>query len=294
MSAQKVLVFGPTGGVGGAAALEAFNRGAEVHLAMRDTKKATPNLPDSLPRVQADLTDPASIEKAVRETGTTIAFIYITFMKDMHPAAKALKKGGIKHVVLLSSFTVYPTRETAFADGIISKVHAEAEIALEDTGIEYTTVRPMYFANNLWGIKDMLKSGNMYLYRPDSLDDYIAREDIGAVAGAKLASGGAGEVIPLCGPQLISKKEAWDIVGEELGKKLNYVEITKEQFLDQFKKAGHPEMVGQVLVKQSDKPLDEKYPDALYKEASGNIKKYTGREPTRFREWVKKHKAEAE
>lgn len=64
MAARKVIVFGPTGAVGSAAARTAASLGAEVTLAMRDTAKVIPGLDDekekngAFERTQADLTNP--------------------------------------------------------------------------------------------------------------------------------------------------------------------------------------------------------------------------------------------
>src|SRR5690242_4097198 len=69
-SKQTVLVFGPTGAVGCAAAIEAHRRGAHVWLAMRDTSKKIDGLSESdleserFSRVQADLDKPDTLKRA--------------------------------------------------------------------------------------------------------------------------------------------------------------------------------------------------------------------------------------
>jgi NAD(P)-dependent dehydrogenase (short-subunit alcohol dehydrogenase family) len=70
-----VIVFGPTGAVGRAVAIEASKRGAKVWLAMRTTDKAINGINredeerGAFQRVQADLFDPESVVKAVKESG---------------------------------------------------------------------------------------------------------------------------------------------------------------------------------------------------------------------------------
>ena len=44
---DNVIIFGPTGAVGTAAAREAGKRGAKVWLAMRDTNKKIPGLDET-------------------------------------------------------------------------------------------------------------------------------------------------------------------------------------------------------------------------------------------------------
>lgn len=85
MSSVKAIIFGATGAVGRAADLEAQSRGAQVTLAMRNTKKPIPGFTPELEkklsftRVQADLSDPKSVQRAVSESGATVAFSYILF-----------------------------------------------------------------------------------------------------------------------------------------------------------------------------------------------------------------------
>jgi uncharacterized protein YbjT (DUF2867 family) len=144
-SEEKVLVFGPTGAVGSAAALEAHRRGANVFLAMRDTKKPIEGLDDSegYMRIQADLSDPETVRKAIEVSGAKIAFVYmIHASKDsMASTFRTMKEAGIHYVVLLSSFTIKgaPEDETNMVN-YIPRAHALTEIALRDSGIPYTAV----------------------------------------------------------------------------------------------------------------------------------------------------------
>ncbi len=72
---SNVLVFGATGKVGSVVALEIHSSGARITMALRDVSQ--PNkwiCPDQehaagLQRVTADLTDPAAVARAVRQTG---------------------------------------------------------------------------------------------------------------------------------------------------------------------------------------------------------------------------------
>src|SRR5258707_699844 len=80
---DNVIVFGPTGAVGGAAALEAGKRGAKVWLAMRDTNKVVDGITDEqerdgkFVRVKADLSDPETVKQAVQLSGAKAAYVYL-------------------------------------------------------------------------------------------------------------------------------------------------------------------------------------------------------------------------
>ena len=106
-SKKNVIIFGPTGAVGCAAALEAHRRGASVWLAMRDVNKHISGLDSTefgYTRVQADLSQPSSLAHAVQQSSATTAFVYTMFASGDHMAGSfaALKSAGITYIVLLS------------------------------------------------------------------------------------------------------------------------------------------------------------------------------------------------
>lgn len=285
MSSPRVLIFGPTGGVGKAAAAEAHRRGGQVTLAMRDTSKKIEGLPD-LPRVQADLSDPSSISEAVKKSGATAAFVYT--MDDMEPTFKALKEAGIDYVVLLSSWTIYPDdiETAAKTSHAIPMKHAKAEIALQKSGLKFSPVRPLYFASNVTFESAGIKKGEVGVLNPDGVWDYIAPEDIGTVAGAKLFS--EPEIVDVIGPDLITPREAFKIIGDELGREIKIKEIN----YDDFAKSGNP--MAESFAKGTIRKDEEKYPPERRKAALETTRKYEGRDPMSFKEWVKLHRQDLE
>lgn len=108
MACTTAIIFGPTGHVGSAAARTAQQLGAEVVLALRDTRKPVPGLTleqekaGGFKRVQADLTKPETVNAAVQMTGAKRAFIYLAYDTTDHMThtIEALKISGIE---LLSS-----------------------------------------------------------------------------------------------------------------------------------------------------------------------------------------------
>lgn len=156
MTHPKVIVFGPTGAVGSAAARTAHRLEASVTLAMRDTAKSIPGVPsDNAPgytRVHADLIDPSSVSTAVRESGATHAFIYMVHSSPdhMHGTIRALKDAGVSFVVFLSSFTVSGDLHAIRPEDIIDYLHAQVELNLESIfGREhFVALRPGSFASN--------------------------------------------------------------------------------------------------------------------------------------------------
>jgi len=296
---STVIVFGATGDVGSATALEASKRGAKVWLAMRNPDKAIDGitkeqeLQGDFERIQADLTDPESIKKAVRQSGAKAAFIYHAF--GMNDAVQALKEAGIEYVVFLSSFSIGPGQDLRQIppSELIPYVHAQVEIALEDAGMAHTALRPAYFATN--GIRMNLdKSVKPYKARdvaPDLRADCITPNDIGRVGGAVLVkrpSSASKEFIYLCGPQLLTSDEQWDILNKVLGQNVEVVHERPEDHRGFLISKGLPPPLADYLISSTTgATVANWYPDNLLGEWVANIKKYSGYEPTTFEEFAK-------
>lgn len=296
---STVIVFGPTGDVGSATALEASRRGAKVWLAMRNPDKAIDGITKkqeqegNFERIQADLTDPESVKKAVRQSGAKAAFIYHAF--GMNGAVQAMREAGIEYVVFLSSFSIGPGQDLRQIppSELIPYIHAQIEIALEDTGMAHTALRPAYFATN--GIRMNLdKSVKPYKARdayPDLRGDCITPNDIGRVGGAVLVnrpSSASKEFIYLCGPQLLTPDEQWDILNKVSGQNVEVVHESPEDYHGYLISKGLPPPLADYLISSmTGVTVESWYPNNLYGEWVANIKKYSGYEPTTFEEFAK-------
>lgn len=305
MASQNVIVFGPTGAVASSAALHAQKLGANVYLAMRDTAKSVPNLSPSLEasgsftRVQADLSDASSIIAAVKESKATTAFVYRIHGPSMKPSFQALKDAGITFVVFLSSNFVQDVKESYVDPTVyIPWLHAQAEIALEEVFGKgnYVAARPAWFASNISQWNRMIKeNGEIPVISIKTKVDALAPSDVGKVCGGLVAGGkekaGGKDFVRICGPELLSIGDVVRILSKAVGKELKVREVSEEEHSEALAKyAGLPEHFARVItathVRLSQVPApDEMYGDQ-YEESAGNILKYGGEEPLKFKEWV--------
>ncbi|ROW02260.1 hypothetical protein VSDG_02399 [Cytospora chrysosperma] len=297
-----VIVFGPTGNNASVAAQTAHQLGAKVWLAMRDPSKAIPGLTPAAEkagnysRVYADLSKADTVAAAVKAAGATRAFIYIApgtpdYMKG---TAEALKAAGVEFVVLLSSFTIGHTQPADVQPSeSIPYAHARVEITLDELyGPDgYVAVRPGGFATNLLRQKEGIRAGEVKMYGPGFKTDCITPVDMGGVIGTILADGPQDEQrkVFLYGPQILSQKQALEIIGEVLGKEVKVLGIVAEEALAQYLAKGAPKPMAEYMIRS----LGDTNPDledgswlAHYKEGVDNVKKYTGKPATGFREWV--------
>jgi uncharacterized protein YbjT (DUF2867 family) len=294
-SPNTILIFGPTGAVASNTAREVHKRGASVHLAMRETSKPTPELDSSIPRIQADLSDPSSLAKAVQQTHATSAFVYTIFSSPDHMASSftALRDAGIKFIVLLSSFTVRGSPDSGISgEKFIGAVHAKTEVALVESGVKYVAVRPAYFNSNVLWNKAEFKTGEVGLVYPDVVFDFIAPSDIGIVCGAILSSPPAkSENVYLCGPELITQRKAHeDVIAKALGKEVKVKELNEQQWLEKNSFMPPPVLDSLLTGLRESSQGKSAYPEEMYGPAVENIRKYKGAEPMGLGEWVEANK----
>lgn len=283
----KALIFGATGAVATATALAASQH-FPVVLAMRDpTKPLDPRIAH-LPRVAADLTDAASVAHAAASTHATAVFLYVV-SADLAPALAALHGTRVSRVVLLSSFGLqrYASAADAQEGNVIEAKHARAEVALAATGLPHTCVRPAYFASNVFQSAADMRRGEVLVPEGDPAWDFITPEDIGAVCAARLGAEGL-ETMPLAGPRRIRMTEAWEILKRETGLELKITKVPMQRWLET--REGMPQPVRDALGEVFGRDwLGE---PGVFETSSGNVRKYAGKEPMQFDEWVRIHKGE--
>lgn len=305
---DKVIVFGPTGGVGGSAAVEANKRGAEVWLALRDPSKTISALsPEeessgSFHRIKADLSDAASVERAITTSGAKAAFIYHVSSEDgMLACLRAMKEAGIEYVVFLSSFSLRKNHDDLRAiksNDFIPFFHARVELNMQDLEIPHVAVRPAQFASNPFNLGlDMSTSPwSASVISKELLGDGIAPIDIGRVAGAVLvdrpATANPSLAFYLCGPELNTEGQKWEVIQRVTGKTIVVKEVSPKSWGEHLiAKKGLPPPIVHYLIGETMDGMKtartEWYDEPRYSESVANIKKYSGYEPTSYESFVK-------
>ncbi|PWY90382.1 NAD(P)-binding protein [Aspergillus sclerotioniger CBS 115572] len=292
----NVIIFGATGDVGSAAALQAHQEGATVSLAMRNTSKPIPQL-DHLPfkKYQADLTQPSTLKTAVREANAQAAFIYGIFSGPdyMRSALRALKEAGVEFIVFLSSFIILTDIHAVDPSDIVPWEHAQVEIALEEVygRASYVAVRPAFYASNILHEKQAILQGEVKHPNPEATFDFISSEDIGHVAGTILVNGAQEHIVRLLGPEKMTLRDAVNIVGNVLGKEVRVTKISREEAAARMKAAGVPVLMVQWhLYNVLDRArLYLESPEAST--ARENFLSYAHRPLEGFRQWVENNRA---
>lgn len=250
---------------------------ADLRVSGRNPEKLGPDA------VYADLTDPATLPPAL--AGVDKVFLY-TVPEGIDGFLTAAKQAGVTQIVLLSSQTVVdaiPERRP------IVEMHRVVEDAIEASGIPYTFLRPENFASNIlmWGWPEMIRAdGVLHFPYPESHSDAIHEADIAAVAVHALTEPGhEGKSYFLTGPESITQREQLEIIGEAIGKPVQYDELTDAQAREALKPIV-PEWVMDAVVGYW------AHTNGVPAPITDEVQRITGAAPRSFKQWAADHAAD--
>ena len=225
MNIENILVIGGTGKTGRRVVEQLKKKGIEPKIGSRN---ASPSF---------DWDD----KDTWVNTLNGIEKMYVTYYPDLAvPGAKEkiesltylAKELGIKKMVLLSGK---------------GETEAEAcENIVINSGMDYSIVRASWFNQN-WSesfFLDPIISGEVALPMADVLIPFVDANDIAEVAAKVLLDDTYnGEIIELTGPELITFKDIVNIISRVSNRKLNFYDITLEQYVDGMKQMQIPDDV---------------------------------------------------
>lgn len=265
------MVTGATGKVGRQVVAQLVDKGVEVRALVRAAPTA--RLPDGVEVVTGDLTDVDSVRAAL--VGVDKVFLVWPFFNTdgLGPVVEAIAEQAGR-VVYLSS-------EGADESDSV-KWTKDVELAIEQTSLEWTFLRPCGFAGNALGFAEEIKRGDVVrgpfakMARP-----LIHEYDMAAVGvRALLEDGHAGKKYSLSGPELVSQVDVVQIIGQALGRPLKFDEISPETARAEMLASGWPEQFVEGALAGWALMLDE--PERI----TSTVEDVTGVPARTFRDWV--------
>lgn len=219
------LVIGGTGKTGKRVADRLIQKGHKVRIGSRSTAPAF------------DWDDEAGWDAAL----DGVSNIYITYSPDLAmpgatDAISALvwraKLQGAKRLVLLS--------------GRGEKEAQACEQIVQGSGLEWTIVRASWFNQNFseGAFIDMVLSGTITLPAGDTPEPFVDVDDIADVAAAALVEDGHhGKVYEVTGPRLMSMVDIAADLSAAIGRKIEFVDVPHDAFIDGLAGSGVPKDV---------------------------------------------------
>ena len=197
------------------------------HARLSATRKKRQKLP-GITWVVGDLARPETLTTAFE--GAKTVFLLTHYFEDMvelqHNAIAAARAAGVTHVVKVSAFAA-----SDHSNAPIGRWHYQVEKELQASGMAWTMLRPHHFMQNLLAQAEyVIKEGAIYSPSGDGKIPYIDPRDVAAVAFVTLTQPGhLGKIYVLTGSEAISYRQAAEIIGAVIGKKLRFVDESPEE-----------------------------------------------------------------
>ena len=222
-----ILITGATGAIGRELIRELITAGASVRAMARNSAQA--GLPEGVTVVPGDFTQPATFAAAL--AGVDHVFLLQNPNPDMVAQQAdflaAAKSAGVQHVVKLSAIGASANSKVR-----IGRLHGEAEQQLAATGLGWTYLRPSFFMQNtLLFAPTIAREGKFYSPTGAGLMGFVDVRDIAAVAAVALTQAGhQGKTYTLTGPAPLNHVQVAEKISAVIGKPVEFVDITPEQF----------------------------------------------------------------
>ncbi|TMK81411.1 MAG: NAD-dependent epimerase/dehydratase family protein [Actinobacteria bacterium] len=279
---HPVLVTGATGRVGRVVVDELLDEGVPVRALTRRPEAA--RLPAAIEVVSGDLTVPESLDAALQDVGAV--FLVWTVPPATAPAVVERLATHARRVVFLSS--PHRTPHPFFQQpNPAAALHADIERLIAASGLASTVVRPGMFASNAlyWWAAPIRDAGVVRWPYGAAETAPIDERDVASVAARALCEDGhAGGDYVLTGPDSLSQAEQVGIIGDVIGRRIQFEELSPEEFRRET--AGSwPPLVVDMLLGAWGATIGR---PAFVTSAVSDV---VGSPPRTFRQWVADHAA---
>ncbi len=224
-----VLVTGATGRVGRAVIDLLMDAGVPIR-ALTHRSEAAVTLPANVDVVTGDLTVPGSLDAGLE--GVEVVFLVWTAPPATAPAVVERLATYARRVVFLSA--PHKTPHPFFQQpNPMAVLYDEIEGLIDAAGLESTIIRPGMFASNalFWWATAIRADGVVRWPYGAAETAPVDDRDVAAVAALTLyQEGHAGGDYVLTGPESLSQAEQVSIIGDVLGRRIGFEELSPDEF----------------------------------------------------------------
>lgn len=273
---SRTLVTGATGTVGSLIIRELSRRGEPTRAAVHTEAKAGKIAEANIEIFEMDFADKASIDSALK--GIEKVYLLTPFAPGQTEMANFFidraKVSGVKYIVRQSVFAADTEAIT------LLRQHRMVEAHLEDSGIQYTHLRPNSFMQNFVNFfgESIRNSGKLYLPLKTARVSYIDARDIAAVAAALLTGDIKHERLnmayALTGPAPFSMDDVAASIAKASGRRVQYMDISPADARAGMSAAGLPDWAIEAMIE-----LYEFQRAGRAERVSEAVEEITGRKP---------------
>ena len=277
-----LLVTGATGTTGMEVLRALKARGAAARALVRDEAKAHHLRDLGFEPATGDLGDPRTLRPAlegveraylVSPAGPMQSELEQTFIETA-------KEAGVRHIVKLSVIGANPDAPLRFA-----RSHGRVELALKESGMAWTLLRPTAFMQNTLAWGPQVHDGTFYSPVPDAAVSVVDARDVAEVAAAALTDPvHEGKSYGLSGPEAVSYRDQARRVFAAAGREVNVEEVPVEDLKRELVRAGVPPWNAEGLSE-----LFELYAGGGAQMVTSGVKDTLERDPRNLDDFAKDH-----
>lgn len=271
-----ILITGASGNVGREVLKQIAATGAKVRAAFQSVGKAAV-APSGVDLVTMDYNQPQTVQAALKGVDR----VFLVGPPTLNLAAlerkviDELKQAGTRQVVKLSAM--------GGRGAIFPRQHADSEDYIKSSGLSYTFLRPNGFMQNFinYNAPTITTQNTFYGAQGEGKVSHIDVRDIGAAAVKVLTEDGhEGKAYTLTGPEALSNAEVAEILSDDTGREIKYVDLPAEQFKQALVGAGLPEWSADALI-----DLQRFYREGGASAVTGDLELLLARKPTSFEQF---------
>jgi uncharacterized protein YbjT (DUF2867 family) len=276
-----ILVTGASGNVGKEVLKQIAQTGVRVRATFQSPSSAA-SAPSGLEIAIMDYNKPETIRAALK--GVEQVFLVGPPTEKLpaleRQAVDQIRQSAVRHLVKLSAM--------GGREAMYPRLHADSEDYIEKTGVAYTFIRPNGFMQNFvnFNAGTINTQNAFYGCQGEGKVSHIDIRDIAAVATKVLTENGhEGKIYTITGPVALSNTQIAQILSDDLGREVRYVDLPPQQFKQALLGAGSPEWGAEGLVN-----LHDFYRAGKASAVTGDVEKLLGRKPTSFEQFSRDYR----
>jgi uncharacterized protein YbjT (DUF2867 family) len=282
-----ILVTGAAGLNGSAAIREFVRRDEPVRALVRSAAKAASlGTPATVEVVEGDMLRQETLGAALEGVDRVlmISAADAQLAETQRAFIDAAKRADVKRIVKFSGLGA--ALDTSFR---FNRMHAEIERYLEESGLEWTHLRPSQFMQTyLREAPTIASEAAFYLPLENARLAPVDVEDIAKAAFALLhGDGHEGKAYEITGPEALTMTEVADRLSSVLGKPVRYVNVAPDEKRQTLLAAGIPPAFADAM----DELFSERRKGSAESTVNLSAHETLGVRPTTFQEFARRNVA---
>lgn len=242
---KNIFVTGASGNIGSQLVSALKNeKGVKVTVAGRNPEKLEHLFPGTT-ATSFDFGQPATFAAAAKHDAVFLLGppLVPDLFNLLEPFVDYLIANDRPHVVYLSAYGMEHFPELPF--------HGQMEEKLAASGLEFTILRPGFFASNFSNYERESIEQRGIIFNPAGAGKtpFIAPEDIAEVAAKVMTSNGhSGKTYILTGPEAFDMHQVAQLISEIIGKPIIYPEPSNEAYREALIAGGAPPFIADYMI----------------------------------------------